>query len=237
MIQANTVITGDSLTVLRDMEADSVDMVITDPPYGVDYQSARKDKARRFAKIANDKAPFVWWIYDAARVLKHGGGVLCFTRWDVQQVFIDALRLAGLTVKSVIVWDKKAHGMGDLKGSFAPRYEAIIFAVKGRYELPGKRPDDLIACAKVGNQRLAHPNEKPVELLDQLIVATTVRGALILDPFAGSGSTLVAAAKNCRQYVGIEIDEQYSKLAAARIAKCNQTNNFFTKCRKCRRPT
>lgn len=64
----------------------------------------------------------------------------------MQQTFIDALRLAGLTIKSVIVWDKKAHGMGDLKGSFAPRYESIIFAVKGRYELPGKRPDDLIVC-------------------------------------------------------------------------------------------
>lgn len=108
---------------------------------------------------------------------------------------MDALRLAGLTVKSVIVWDKKAHGMGDLKGSFAPRYEVIIFAAKGRFELPGKRPDDLIACAKVGNQSLTHPNEKPVELLEQLIEATTTPGALILDPFAGSGSTLVAAAK------------------------------------------
>ena len=60
---------------------------------------------------------------------------------------MDALRLAGLTVKSVIVWDKKAHGMGDLKGSFAPRYEVIIFAAKGRFELPGKRPDDLIAVS------------------------------------------------------------------------------------------
>ena len=69
------------------------------------------------------------------------------------------------------MWDKKAHGMGDLKGSFAPRYEAIIFATKGRYELPGKRPDDLIACAKVGNQNLTHPNEKPVALLEQLIEA------------------------------------------------------------------
>ena len=74
MIQANTVITGDSLTVLRDMEADSVDMVITDPPYGIDYQSSRKEKASRLAKIANDKAPFIWWIYDAARVVKRGGG-------------------------------------------------------------------------------------------------------------------------------------------------------------------
>lgn len=74
MIQANTVITGDSLTVLRDMEADSVDMVITDPPYGIDYQSGRKEKASRLAKIANDKVPFIWWIYDAARVVKRGGG-------------------------------------------------------------------------------------------------------------------------------------------------------------------
>nr|DAP95578.1 MAG TPA: adenine-specific methyltransferase [Caudoviricetes sp.] len=215
----DTIITGDCMSVLRDMATESIDMVITDPPYGIDYQSARKEKARRITKIANDKSPFIWWIYDAARILKRGGGVLCFTRWDVQQVFIDALRLAGLTVKSVIVWDKKTHGMGDLKGSFAPRYEAIIFASKGRYELPGKRPDDLIACAKVGNQSLAHPNEKPVALLEQLIEATTVPGALILDPFAGSGSTLVAAAKKGRQYIGIEIDEQYSKLAAARVAE------------------
>ena len=78
MIQANTVITGDSLTVLRDMEADSVDMVITDPPYGIDYQSGRKEKASRLAKIANDKAPFIWWIYDAARVVKRGGGALFY---------------------------------------------------------------------------------------------------------------------------------------------------------------
>lgn len=114
MIQPNTIITGDSLTILRSMDDESVDMVITDPPYGIDYQSARKEKERRLSKISNDKAPFIWWIYDAARVVKRGGGVLCFSRWDVQQTFIDALRLAGLTIKSVIVWDKKAHGMGDL---------------------------------------------------------------------------------------------------------------------------
>ena len=78
MTQTNTVITGDSLTVLRDMEAESVDMVITDPPYGIDYQSGRKEKDRRLAKISNDKAPFIWWIYDAARVLKSRGGYSVF---------------------------------------------------------------------------------------------------------------------------------------------------------------
>ena len=89
MIQANTVITGDSLTVLRDMEADSVDMVITDPPYGIDYQSGRKEKASRLAKIANDKAPFIWWIYDAARVVKRGGGECSLA--DCGVLFLDEL--------------------------------------------------------------------------------------------------------------------------------------------------
>lgn len=74
MIQTNTVITGDCMSVLRDMATESIDMVITDPPYGIDYQSHRKEKARRIARIANDKAPFIWWIYDAARILKRGGG-------------------------------------------------------------------------------------------------------------------------------------------------------------------
>lgn len=74
MIQTNTVITGDCMSVLRDMATESIDMVITDPPYGIDYQSRRREKARRIAKIANDKAPFIWWIYDAARILKRGGG-------------------------------------------------------------------------------------------------------------------------------------------------------------------
>ena len=73
-----------------------------------------------------------------------------------------------------------------------------------------------------GNQSLTHPNEKPVALLEQLIEATTIPGALILDPFAGSGSTLAAAAKTGRQYIGIEIDEQYSKLAATRAAEHHQ---------------
>lgn len=75
-IKPGAVIHGDCLTVLRQMEAGSVDMVITDPPYGMDYQSNRprsKDPTARFEKIANDKSPFIWWLYDALRVLKEGG--------------------------------------------------------------------------------------------------------------------------------------------------------------------
>ena len=80
-IKPGAVIHGDCLTVLRQMQPDMVDMVITDPPYGVDYQSRRpkaKDPSARFEKIANDKTPFIWWLYDAFRVLHDGGAVCVF---------------------------------------------------------------------------------------------------------------------------------------------------------------
>ena len=107
-LQENTIIHGDSLSVLRQMESESVDAVITDPPYGIDYHSKRTG-----ASIKNDKSPFIWFLYDAFRVLKQGGTLICFTRWDVEQTFIDAMKLAGFRVKSEVIWDKVMHGMGD----------------------------------------------------------------------------------------------------------------------------
>lgn len=90
IIQENTIIHGDSLTVLRQMEPESVDAIITDPPYGINYVS------QTGASIKNDKSPFIWFLYDAFRVLKSGeagrGGLICFTRWDVEQTFIDAMK-------------------------------------------------------------------------------------------------------------------------------------------------
>lgn len=129
------------------------------------------------------------------------------------------MRLAGLTVKSVIVWDRQAHGMGDLKASFAPRHDVVIFATKGSFAFPGRRPDDVIAYPKVGNASLIHPNEKPIALLERLVEATTEPNDIVLDPFAGSGSTLAAAAKTGRRYIGIEIDPKYSDIAAKRAAE------------------
>lgn len=108
-IKENTIIHGDSLTVLRQMEPESVDAIITDPPYGINYIS------QTGARIKNDQSPFIWFLYDAFRVLKSGesgrGSLICFTRWDVEQTFIDAMKLAGFTVKSEVIWDKVYHGM------------------------------------------------------------------------------------------------------------------------------
>lgn len=215
IIQENTIIHGDSLTVLRQMEAESVDAIITDPPYGINYIS------QTGARIKNDKSPFIWFLYDAFRVLKSGesgrGSLVCFTRWDVQQTFIDAMKLAGFQIKSEVIWDKVYHGMGDTKAAFAPSHENIIFAVKGKFSFPGHRPRDLVTFQKLNSSQMVHPTEKPVALLANLITSVTKPGDLILDPFAGSGSTLVAAKKTGRRFIGVELDDDYYQIAQRRI--------------------
>ena len=81
--------------MLRQMPDESVDAIITDPPYGINYHTKGTG-----ASIKNDKSPFIWFLYDAFRVLKSGdsgrGSLICFTRWDVEQTFIDAMKLAGI---------------------------------------------------------------------------------------------------------------------------------------------
>lgn len=210
------------------MEAESIDAIITDPPYGINFQSGNRKASPRMGKIANDQAPFIWWLYDAYRVLKSGdsgrGTLICFTRWDVQQVFIDAMQLAGFVVKSEVIWDKVSGGMGDLKAQFSPSHENIIFAVKGKYQFPGKRPRDLITFPKVPSNMVVHPTEKPVGLLANLITSVTKPGDQILDPFAGSGSTLVAAQKTGRRYIGIELDSTHYETACRRTQEAMECN-------------
>lgn len=218
-MRTNTIIHDDCLRVLKSMQAESIAAIITDPPYGIDYHATRrKDKARWFRKIANDKAPYIWWLHDAARVLKPGGALLCFTRHDTEEAFRFAIRLAGLVPKTQIIWDKGVHGVGDCLGDFGLRHENVIFAVKGRFRFPHGRPVSVLRFQRLSSLRLTHPNEKPVELLKHLIEAVTRPEDLVLDPFLGSGTTAVAAKVLGRRYIGIELDAGYVRTARARLA-------------------
>lgn len=127
------------------------------------------------------------------------------------------MKIAGFSVKSVIVWDRVVHGMGDLKSTFAPRYDTCIFAVKGSYAFPNGRPADVIQCQRINGADLRHPNEKPLDLMRRLIEATTKPNDLILDPFAGSGTTLVAALQSGRRYIGVDLSPQHHETAQRRL--------------------
>lgn len=216
-MKLNSIEKGDCLIGLKNIPDNSVDLVLADPPYGINFQGRGRRKS--FPKIANDKTPFIWWIYDAARVLKNTGSLICFSRWDVQDTFCRALEIAGLKTQNVCVWSKGGGGMGNLKASFAPDHEVFIFATGREFTFPGKRPASVLNVPKVSSSAIQHPNEKPVELAARLIETCTDRGAVVLDPFMGSGTTAVACLRTGRNYLGFELDERYFELAQNRIAE------------------
>lgn len=214
---------GDCLELTKDIPDRSIDMVLTDPPYGIDYQSQwKKNKADWMPKIIGDKKPFVAFIPQIKRILRPSGCIMIFTRWDTQQKFIDVMAQSGLRVKSVLIWDKQIHGMGDLKRSYARRYESILFHSGGGFQFNGKRPQDIVSVRRVLPQNLLHPNEKPVELLETLIHQCTREGASVLDLFMGSGSTGVACVNTGRSFIGMELDPGYFETAKRRIEEAQQ---------------
>lgn len=224
----NKIIHGDCLEVMRDIPDKSIDLVLTDPPYGIDFQSSRRvDKTQWKPKIANDKTPFTDWLDDAYRIIKDNGSLLCFCRWDVQEKFRQAIELAGFNIKSQLIWDKIIHGMGDLKASFAPQHEVLWFATKGDFCFPNMRPPTILRFKRVDAEKLIHPNEKPIELIEYLISVTTKRNDVVADFFMGSGVIADASHRLERHYVGTELDIKYVEIARKRVEQAHSQQVLF----------
>ncbi len=213
---------GDCLEYMRTLPDKSVDAVITDPPYGVAWKS--NWKGGNFAEIANDKSPFIDWID-----LIDCKFLYCFAKWTTMQVYIDKIK-SNYKVKDVLIWDKKAHGAGDLS-SYAPTYEMIIYATKNKDKLKfKKRKQNIIHQWRVDGGAtgistknvLCHPAQKPVELITSIIEDCTSEGDTILDPFMGSGTTGVACVQTGRNFIGCEISEEYFKIAERRIKEAQE---------------
>src|SRR5262249_52793034 len=139
--------------------------------------------------------------------------VLWFTRWDAwPDVWMDLG--AWFPLRGLLVWDKGSPGMGEV-AHWGPSYELIASAGAGK--TTGSRDQSILRYPTVPPARRAHPTEKPVPLLEYLIGKLDV--ATILDPFAGSGATLIAARNLGRRAVGVEVDERYCEAAARRLSQ------------------
>ena len=209
--------TGDALEILRTMPGESFDAVVTDPPYGMDFQSDRRIKSARLQKIANDKNPFIWWLYDAIRVTKTGGALVSFCDWKNSETWRMAITAAGWEIKSQVIWDRMNHGMGDLKAMFGPRHDVIWFAVKGKFQFPGKMPASVLPFMRINGEQLVHPNQKPPALMEYICRVVCPPGGTVLDPFAGSGSTGEGAMAAGCNFVGCELDPGYAALSRKRL--------------------
>ncbi len=205
------------------LENGSVAALVTDPPYGVDFQSDhRLDRRqdRKHERINNDgdmqvaaremEEAFTAFIPK----LKDDACVFVFCSWKNEFETRAAVEAAGLRVRNSIVWVKNRTGMGDPNTTFAPKHERIIFAVKGSPKLSERLPD-VLEADRPDSER--HPTEKPTDLLTTLMGVSTVHGDLIADPFGGVASTVVAALESGRRGWGCELSAEYHAAGLERL--------------------
>ena len=179
-------------------------MVHTDPPYGVSYQSNMRTKSAKFDVLQNDDvfldiAPVITAVSD--------GWVFVWTSWKVLPKWFERFASFGYPTNQVI-WFKGGGGIGDLQKTFASDYETALVWHRGA-ELTGKRVGSVWDIGKDAAADYVHPTQKPVALAQEAIDKTTKAGDRVLDLFGGSGSTLIACQKTGRNAYLMELDPKY----------------------------
>lgn len=224
------IIKGFAEAELKKLADNSVDLIIIDPPYGIEFDTNhRKDKPENIGKIDFDDERifkiFPEIISECYRVLKNDAALYCFSRWDVAGQFIKMIEKY-FKVKNNLIWVKNNWSMGDLEGAYGSKYENIIFAVKGKHILNHGRNSDILEFDRIGGKSLLISHQKPLELLDFLIKKSSKQGDVVLDCFMGSGSSLVSAKRLCRQGIGIEIDDKCIEIAKKRLEELNLNKKY-----------
>ena len=205
MTAQGTIVQGDCLKVLPTLAGGIADLVLTDPPYLVNYRD------RQGRSIAGDKDG--GWLmptfFEIHRVMKPGGFCVCFYGWNRIDQFMAAWKTSGLHPVGHIVF---AKNYASSSGLLAYCHESAYLLLKGKQRRPTQMVlPDVLPWHYTGNK--LHPTQKPVPSLKPLVEAFSQRGELVLDPFCGSGSSLLAAKILGRRYLGIELSAEYAETA------------------------
>ena len=215
----NQVIMGDCFEGMKLIPDESIDLIVTDPPYGMNYQSSRRTD--KFLKIAQDTS--LDWVHDCFknifRILKPNTHAYLFCNEYSMDTFRSSLKQCGFDLKRMLIWIKNNHTSGDLDGDYGNQTEYILFVHKGRKPLNGKRDTNIIKLPRVAN--LNHPTEKPVSLFQYLIEKSSNKGQVVCDPFMGSWTTARACKDLGRNFIGFELEEAYCKVGEQRLAQEN----------------
>lgn len=233
-----TVYLGEACAILRQLPTASVDVVITDPPYSsggmmrgdragqsckAKYQQTQTEREYdEFSGDNRDQRSFiVWcsiWLEELRRVTKPGAVIACFTDWRQMPAMTDALQVGGLVWRGVLPWVKKSYR--PCKGRWASQCEYLVWATNGPREMKGPCFPGAYTYSVASEKR--HMTEKPVDLMHELCRIAFEPGAVILDPFMGSGTTLKAAKQHGKKCIGIEITRSICDTAVERLREATQ---------------
>lgn len=206
------IILGDCLEIMKKLPSNSIDFVATDPPYLVEWRSNRRKE--RYNVLQNDKSgEWVLPVFqEIFRIMKPDSLCISFYGWPEADHFVKTWKEVGFSLKSHLVWVKNNIGLGWFtRGQHEPAY----LLAKGTPHKPENAISDVIFADGTGNE--LHPTQKPVSLMAKLIRCYSKEGDTILDPFMGSGTTIMAAKQMGRNYIGIEINEEFYNEAKQRV--------------------
>lgn len=209
MTTLNTITNGDCLNVLPTIASRSIDFVLTDPPYITRY------KSRDGRTVPNDDNAD--WLKPAFaelyRVLKRDSFCVSFYGWPNADKFLEAYRAAGFRIVGHFVFPKRYTSASKF---LRYQHECAYLLAKGYPSEPKETIGDVIDWTYSGNK--LHPTQKPLSVLLPLVETFSKPNATVLDPFSGSGSSLLAAKMLGRNYLGIELDQAYHAIASERLA-------------------
>lgn len=207
-LPVNRILHGDCIHLMQGLPDESVDLILTDPPYLCRYVD------RDGRTVANDDNDA--WLAPAAeqmfRVLKPDSLMVSFYGWHVVDRFMAAWRAAGFRPVAHLVF---AKDYASSRRFFRHQHEQAYVLAKGRPPLPARPTSDIRGWDYTGNR--SHPTQKPLKALTPLIEELCPTGGLVLDPFCGSASSLVAARHCGRDFIGMELDDRHCATARHRL--------------------
>lgn len=206
----------DCLDFMREVPDKYFDLVLTDPPFGMSFQSGHRETEHK--KIANDDN-LLWlpdFIKELHRVTKDDAHIYMFCSHHFVEVFKIELQKYR-KVKNILIWEKNNTGMGDLFGDYAPKYEMILFCSNGERKLNDGRDSNIIKATRTQNE--LHPTQKPTDLMEFLLKKSMQNGDKVFDPFMGSGTTAVACQSLGIDWCGCELESDYVAIANKRLSQ------------------
>lgn len=215
----NRIVNTDCLEGLSQIPSKSIDLVVTDPPYGIGIKSqgGATSKLNPWADICNASLWYTAWISECKRVLKDDGALWSFINWRYLPTLVKAGYAAEWAIESLLVWDKCWIGPGGVKG-LRPSYEMVALYTMPDFAIPNRGLADIQRFPWASNKPTGHPAEKPMDLIRWIIAESGKSGkdAVILDPFMGSGTTAAAAVRESCRYIGFEMDSNWAEYGQQR---------------------
>ena len=229
-MELNRIYNEDCLEGMKRIPDGSVDLIVTDPPYLMNYKTGRrKDKTHRFNDVIlnDDNEQLITdYVKECYRILKDDTAMYLFCSSNKVDFFKRELEKL-FSIKNMIIWVKKNHTAGDLESAFGRKYEIVFLVNKGQRKFNGERLTDIWEFPKVSSDGQLHQNQKPIELIKRCIEKHSNVGDVVFDGFMGSGTTAAAALDTNRNYIGFELDEYYFNVAEKRLKNHTTQTDIF----------